>query len=185
MEKDFLFEEWKNINFDDNISEKEIYQISNYGRVRHFKFDPKNGTIVKLAIFQGYERLPILQKSGKKTARYTHKIVAQTFIEKTNTNQQFVIHLDYNKKNNKVWNLKWATKKEKEIHQFSNPRYNDPTSKITRSKLTEGQVKIIKRKLNDPKRKTRIKMLAKRFGVSEMQLYRIKSGENWGHVTID
>jgi len=42
-----------------------------------------------------------------------------------------------------------------------------------------------KRKLLDPKRKTRMKIMAKQFGVSEMQLYRIKSGENWGHITID
>jgi hypothetical protein len=44
---------------------------------------------------------------------------------------------------------------------------------------------MIKRKLSDPKRKTRMKMIAKQFGISEMQLYRIKTGENWGHVTID
>ncbi len=25
-------------------------------------------------------------------------------------------------------------------------------------------------------------MLAKQFGISEMQVWRIKSGENWGHV---
>ena len=28
-------------------------------------------------------------------------------------------------------------------------------------------------------------MIAKQFGISEMQLYRIKSGENWGNVKID
>jgi hypothetical protein len=28
-----------------------------------------------------------------------------------------------------------------------------------------------------------MKMIAKQFGVSEMQLYRIKSGENWGWVS--
>ena len=128
--------------------------------------------------------MPILQKTGKKTARYIHKLVAQTFIKKSKDLQQFVIHLDYNKENNKIWNLKWATKQEKEKHQFSNPRYDDPANKITRSKLTEGQVKIIKRKLNDPNRKTRLKMIAKQFGVSEMQLHRIKSGENWSYVKV-
>ena len=34
-------------------------------------------------------------------------------------------------------------------------------------------------------RKTRLKIIAKRFGVSEMQLHRIKTGENWGHVKYD
>jgi len=28
-----------------------------------------------------------------------------------------------------------------------------------------------------------MKMIAKQFGISEMQLYRIKTGENWGSVT--
>jgi hypothetical protein len=26
--------------------------------------------------------------------------------------------------------------------------------------------------------------LAKKFGVSEMTLYRIKRGENWGHIKV-
>ena len=30
-----------------------------------------------------------------------------------------------------------------------------------------------------------MRIIAKQFGISEMQLYRIKSGENWGHVKID
>ncbi|MFT7352689.1 MAG: hypothetical protein ACI9XR_002476 [Flavobacterium sp.] len=29
-----------------------------------------------------------------------------------------------------------------------------------------------------------MKMIAKQFGVSEMQIARIRSGENWGHITI-
>jgi DNA-binding Xre family transcriptional regulator len=42
----------------------------------------------------------------------------------------------------------------------------------------------IKKILANPNRKTRMKIIARRFGISEMQLYRIKSGKNWGHVTI-
>jgi predicted DNA binding protein len=53
------------------------------------------------------------------------------------------------------------------------------------AKLTESKVRLLKKKIFDPNRKTRLKMLAKQFGISEMQLYRIKSGENWGHVKID
>jgi len=44
---------------------------------------------------------------------------------------------------------------------------------------------LIKKKLLDPNRKTRMKMLAHQFRISEMQLYRIKSGENWGHVMVE
>ena len=42
----------------------------------------------------------------------------------------------------------------------------------------------IKKMLANPNRKTRLRLIAKQFGISEMQLYRIKSGENWGHVEI-
>jgi hypothetical protein len=185
MNENYLFEKWADIKFDENISNKETYQISTYGRVRHFKIGPKFGTLMRLSSVQGYKRLPIFKKNGKTTTRYIHKLVAQTFIEKTNPIQQYVIHLDYNKENNLIWNLMWATKQEKEIHQFCNPRYKNPANKITHAKLTEGQVKIIKRKLNDPNRKTRIKMIAKQYGVSEMQLHRIRSGKSWSYVTID
>jgi DNA-directed RNA polymerase specialized sigma subunit len=34
----------------------------------------------------------------------------------------------------------------------------------------------------DKKRKMTMKQIAEHFEISEMQLYRIKSGENWGHV---
>jgi predicted DNA binding protein len=52
-------------------------------------------------------------------------------------------------------------------------------------KLTSTQVMLLKKKIFDPNRKTRLKFLAKQFGISEMQLYRIKSGENWSHVKIE
>jgi len=47
------------------------------------------------------------------------------------------------------------------------------------------KVMLIKKILAKPDRKTRLKMIAKQFGVSEMQISRIKSGENWGHIKID
>jgi len=43
---------------------------------------------------------------------------------------------------------------------------------------------LLKKKLLDPGRKTRMKILAKQFGVTEMQLHRIKTGENWGEVKV-
>jgi hypothetical protein len=46
------------------------------------------------------------------------------------------------------------------------------------------KVMRIKKMLQNPNRKTRIKMIAKQFGVSEMQIFRIKSGENWGHIVV-
>ncbi|MEZ4858231.1 MAG: HNH endonuclease [Flavobacteriaceae bacterium] len=172
-------EQWKKIVFDDGIDEKEHFKISNYGRVINCK-----GTkefLVKESYINGYRNLPVKQKKNQKsTSRYVHKLVAHHFLEQGDG--EFVIHLNYDKTDNRVENLRWATKREKEVHQFSNPEYKNKPRPRTYAKLTEAKVMLIKRKINDPNRRTRLKMIAKQFGISEMQLYRIKTGENWSSV---
>tara|TARA_R110002049_G_scaffold6287_1_gene40166 strand:- start:732 stop:1277 length:546 start_codon:yes stop_codon:yes gene_type:complete len=173
-------EKWKEIEFDENISENEKFKISNYGRVINCKGEKE--FLVKEYFINGYQNLPLKQKrNGKLTSRYVHKLVGEHFLEKNDG--IYVIHLNYDKTDNRVGNLKWTTKREKEIHQFSNPEYKNKPRKRTYAKLTETRVKLIKRKINDPNRRTRMKMIAKQFGISEMQLYRIKNGENWRSVT--
>ena len=48
-------------------------------------------------------------------------------------------------------------------------------------KLDSTQVMRIKHQL---KRKKPVKQIAREFNISEMQVWRIKSGENWSHVKI-
>lgn len=180
MIRNYYNEEWKDVVFDDKIAKNEKYKISNYGRI--LKCKGEELVLVKESYINGYQTLPLKQEvSGKSTSRYVHKLVAEHFLEQGDG--IYVIHLNYDKLDNKVSNLKWATKKEKEQHQFSNPEHKNRPRKRTYSKLTEAKVRLIKRKINDPNRRTRMKMIAKQFGISEMQLYRIKSGENWGSVT--
>ncbi|RRO16805.1 NUMOD4 domain-containing protein [Flavobacteriaceae bacterium 14752] len=181
MIRSYWDEEWKPIKFDEGIADGEFYKISNYGRIINCKGEEE--FLVKKSYINGYQNLRLKnRKSGKLTSRYVHKLVAQHFLEQGEG--IYVIHLNYDKTDNHVRNLKWATKEEKENHQFSNPEHKKrPKSKrIRNSKLTETQVIRLKRKIHDPNRRTRIKMIAKEFGISDMQLYRIKNGENWGHV---
>ncbi|MFO0414009.1 MAG: helix-turn-helix domain-containing protein, partial [Bacteroidota bacterium] len=49
-------------------------------------------------------------------------------------------------------------------------------------KLTPSQVRTVKKMIEDPRRKLTYKQIAKKYNVSEMTIYRIKSGENWGAV---
>ncbi len=180
MIRNYLNEEWKEIQFDEKIAKKEKYKISNYGRVLNCKTEKE--FLQKESFVNGYQVLRLnLKQKRKWTSRYVHKLVAQHFLE--SNDKPYVIHLNYDKTDNTVANLKWASKNEKETHQFSNPEFKEKTHKRTYSKLTETKVKLIKRKVNDPNRRTRLKMIAKQFGVSEMQIYRIKSGKNWSTVT--
>ena len=49
-------------------------------------------------------------------------------------------------------------------------------------KLTAAKVRKIKDQLSNKSRKLTIKQLADKYEVSEMTMYRIKSGENWGRI---
>ena len=178
--RNFWKEQWKEVVFDEKIAENEKFKISSHGRIINCKGEKEY--LVKVRFINGYQNLPLKQKVNKKsTSRYVHKLVAEAFLEKGDG--IYVIHLNYDKKDNRVENLKWATKKEKEDHQFSNPEFKDAYKRRKYSKLSEAKVKLLKRKIHDPNRRTRFKMIAKQFGISEMQLYRIKNGENWGSVT--
>lgn len=180
MIRSYWNERWKEVQFDDGIAENEKFKISNYGRIVNCKGEKEFE--IKKSYINGYQNLPLRQRqNGKSTSRYVHKLVAEHFLGQNDG--IYVIHLNYDKTDNRVENLKWATKREKEIHQYSNPAYKNKPRKRTYSKLTESKVRLIKRKINDPNRRTRMKMIAKQFGISEMQLYRIKTGENWGSVT--
>lgn len=181
MIRNYWNEKWKEIKFDEIISKNEKFKISNYGRIINCKTDKE--FLVKKYYINGYQNLPLKQeKNGKQTSRYVHKLVAEHFIEKNEG--VCVIHLNYDKTDNRIENLKWATKREKELHQFNNPNWEGIVKERNKKigKLNEGRVKIIKRQLKN--NRTRINLIAKRFGVSDTQIHRIKKGENWGSVTI-
>ena len=184
--KSFWDEEWKDLIFD-NLSKRSVYKISNYGRIISYYFH-KDGVLVNSIGPNGYKTFVIRDKYGKVIRRYVHRLVAECFLNKSREDQKLVIHFDNKKGNNYYKNLSWASEKEKRAHQDkSDPGWQNAGKEGFRaySKLTETQVKLIKRKINDPNRKTRMKIIAKRYGISVMQLYRIKSGENWSSVTPD
>ncbi len=179
-------EKWKEIDFS-RFNPFLKYAISNYGRIVSYVEDFKEGNLLKGGVLGGY---PILKTrmNGVDRTIYLHKLVAEYFLEKPSEDHHSVIHLDFNKKNNHTSNLKWATKVELVAHHKNNPnileaRKNSPKPQKGH-KLTSTDVIRIKRMISNPKRKTRMKLIAKQFGISEMQLYRIKSGENWGHIKI-
>ena len=179
----FRDEEWKVLIIDgENFGKR--YKLSNYGRVISYAYS-EEGRLMNPTIIAGYDLLRITFKM-KKISRYLHKLVAIHFLDEEKEDQKFVIHLDYDKTNNKFDNLKWASKKEKEVHHKDNPAYlnYDRRGIIRNAKLTETEVirlkKFLKRNPN-----TRLKVIAKQYGITHTQLNRIKNGVNWGHIKID
>lgn len=193
----FWDEEWKAIDLgEDKLRYK--YAISNYGRLVSYTENIEDGKLLKGSLVDGYPvfRYKQFYREGDKTTiknkqMFIHKLVASYFGNQPSEEACYVIHKDYNKLNNHAENLEWAEKREMEIHQQKNPNVllarekRKEVKPYKGHKLTATQVKRLKKKIFDPNRKTRLKILAKQFGISEMQLYRIKSGENWSHVSIN
>lgn len=175
-------EAWKEIRLGAK-KQKTHYGVSNLGRVCSFRESLANKKILKGTIVNGYPALK-LKINHKDYQFYIHKLVAEYFSKNGNSSRTFVIHLDYNKLNNKVKNLRWANKTEKEKHQQNSPHVKSyrARTRLKGHKLTATKVKQIKHKIFDKNRRSLMRDIAAQFGISEMHLYRIKSGENWGHI---
>lgn len=181
--RNFWNERWVKIDFGLEANNPP-YEVSDYGRLRSFKLDSEKGSIIKGSVIQGYPSLNIRANGCKTLNRYVHKLVAENFLPRPE-GANFVIHLDFEKQNNYFENLKWVTKAEMNLHNRQNPALiNRVVPKRTSNyKLTESKVRIIKRLLKNDN--NRLKMIAKQFGITHTQLNRIRSGENWKHVTLD
>ncbi len=157
------------------------YAVSNYGRVISYYDNLKQGTLLKPGLVSKFPAVVIGRViSGRKTLTI-HRLVATYFLRQPSPKHNFVIHLDHVKNNNHVKNLKWVTQEQQIDHAKKDPVWL--TKKNPLHKLSPANVRVIKQKIKEGK--THMSILAKKYGVSEMQMYRIKSGENWSHITID
>jgi HNH endonuclease/NUMOD4 motif len=175
---------------------KRRYMASNMGRIASFYIDVNiDGYILKVSRksrmgdasigLKVYSKGDRISKWGEPISEIkcitlpVHKVIAEAFLEPKTEDQVQVIHLDHDKFNNDVSNLRWATKDEAWLHFKKSEFYKEP---VRGQKLTIDRVRLIKRKIAEGK--TKQGLLAKQFGLSEMGIYRIKTGKNWGHVKI-
>jgi HNH endonuclease/Helix-turn-helix domain of resolvase/NUMOD4 motif len=184
---------------DEAAERKFIYhnkQIAKFTvKVRQMKLNRESKTAIKEAtvLLDGLRMNQKKKLAADWKSRATnyhslvHKLVADYFLKKPSENHTIVAHLDYDKLNNRASNLKWMTHEENVIHQRSSPHVlaekekrrggSGRTSRTTKLSLTK--VMLLKKLLNEGKP---VKSLVKQFKVSDMQIYRIKNGENWGDV---
>lgn len=185
-------EEFREIEVDHSL--KLRYAISNKARLISFKDDMKTGRLLKGGMVDGYKTFgyKITQDDKRVSKRFfIFKLVAEYFIPKTSEDQTYVLHLDYKRDNDDVRNLKWATREEMIAHGKKSPHVIQAKKNLIEhnrksdgTKLTITKVILIKKMLQNPSRKTRLKMIAKQFGVSETQIIRIQKGENWGYIKV-
>ena len=105
-------EEWRDIE-----GYEGLYQISCLGRIKSLKCGKER--ILKLGSNPLGYSIVGLYKNGQQKFFTVHRIVAKTFISKSNDKSE-VNHIDGNKKNNKVNNLEWTTRSENIKHAIKN-----------------------------------------------------------------
>jgi hypothetical protein len=186
MIKKLAGETWKQMQFKGYKTLKKRYAVSNLGRAASYVESlDEDGQLLKGSLTSGYRTLNLHVEDGNGTI-YLHREVARLYCPKKSPKSAFVIHLNHKKTDNNAKNLKWATQDEAVAHQQKSPSKiaykKQQANRTVGLKLSLTQVKAIKDTLNNPKRKLTYKQLAEKYGVSEMTLYRIRSGENWGKV---
>lgn len=179
-------EAWKQIQFAGHKSLRKKYAVSNLGRVASYTEDiAADGKILNGSLTSGYCTLNLHVEDGNGTI-YIHREIARSFCDRKSSKYKFVIHQIHDKRDNNYKNLKWATPQQVSAHQQSSPdkiAYKERQANRNKGlKLSVTQVRSIKSAINNPKRKLTYKQMAEKYDVSEMTLYRIKSGENWARI---
>lgn len=179
-------ESWKPLTFAGWKELRNRYAVSSHGRIASYKKNlATDGKLLRGSITTGYRTLN-LHRPGNKGTLYIHREIAKHFLPKPSPLHRFVIHRNHLKLDNRIKNLSWVTQEQMIAHQQKSPArkaYKAAQLQQTRGlKLTLGQVKKIKSLLADKNRSLTIRQMARQYGVSEMTLYRIRSGENWGRV---
>ncbi len=179
-------EEWKQLQFPGWKELRKKYAVSSHGRIASYTEDLNtDGKLLNGSLTTGYRSLN-LHRARQKGTMYVHREVARLFLKKASPKQKFVVHLNHDKLDNHIRNLKWATLQEVAAHQQLSPaKIAYKAAQAARKKgqkLSLAQVRSIKKMLDDPRRKLSYRQLAEKYNISEMTIYRIRSGENWGGV---
>lgn len=186
MIKQLAGEVWKPLVFSGWRHLRNRYAVSSHGRIASYKDNiVKDGKLLQGSLTTGYRTLNLHRPNNKGTL-YIHREMAKLFHKKPSPAHKYVIHLNHNKLDNKTKNLKWATLDQMIEHQQGSPAKKAYKIKQANRKeglkLTASQVRKIKTVLGSKSRNLTIRQLAKQYGVSEMTMYRIKSGENWARI---
>lgn len=104
-------EQWKPISGYENK-----YEVSNYGRVKSFKYDER---ILKTKCKTRSYQNVVLRKNKESKSFYIHDLVAKHFLLEEKGDRE-VNHIDGNKNNNHIENLEYISHKDNMKHAWKN-----------------------------------------------------------------
>lgn len=111
------------------------YQVSNFGRVRTLQANGEAGYILKPWLAgKGYPQVGLIA-NGTREAVYVHVIIAMAFLDHVpNGHERVIDHIDGNKQNNYLWNLRIVTNRENlNAHRVDRDRMDSPYPGVSRT----------------------------------------------------
>lgn len=147
------------------------YLVGSHGAVISVLAAPKILSPIRTGEYDGYQ---IRHKSGKTVKRYRHRLVAETFIGPAPDGQE-CRHLDGDKANADISNVRWGTHAENcEDQLVHNTRYMGDrhwAAKLSMQSIV--QMKALRRS------GATFKSIAQQFGVSTMTAHRAINDQSW------
>lgn len=163
---------WKNIkNF------RDLYQISNLGRVRR-KDTLK--VLTPLTLSKGYKGVRLYENEKQAVTKKIHRLVAEYFLENP-LNLPQVNHIDGNKSNNKVENLEWCSNDYNMNHALLHGLI-PKGEKRHDSKCTEESLQYLQELINAG---FTIKQLSIVYGVCKQVMKTIVRNQTYKHLHLN
>lgn len=168
---------------------EELYEISNYGRIKslprtwvtgeRFGVRSKQETILKTSVqSNGYVRCVLCKESIRK-AYSVHVLVAGHFCENIN-NLPVVNHENSIRHDNFYRNLTWTTHQGNVIHGFEKGFMKGANgTKNPRAKYTDDQVIEIRRLFKEGCLQ---KEIALKFNCKQQSISKIITRQRWSHI---
>lgn len=163
---------WKNIK-----GFRELYQISNLGRVRRID----NKKILKpLNLSNGYKGVRLYKNKKEATTKKIHRMVAEYFISNP-LNLPQVNHIDGNKSNNKVNNLEWCSNEYNMNHAVMSNLIKKGEERNS-SKCTEKSLLLLQNLIDYG---FTIKQLSIIYLISKNAMKEIIRGNSYKHLNLN
>lgn len=153
------------------------YEVSDLGRIRSLKNGEDEPKLMKLRLSDtGYVRVTLQDDYGEKRVMPVHLLVAYAFMGPPRG--RIVRHLDGNRANPKLSNLKYGSREENEEDKLDHGTHA-LGEQNSMSLLSSAEVK----KIFSLKGKVPQEKIAERFGISRQAVSDIHRGITWSEVT--